>query len=89
MGDDQDGAGIVAQMAFQPGNRLGVQMVGRFVQQQKVGLVEQQLAQRDAAALAAGQFFHVGIIGRAAQRIHRLIDLAVEIPQPRGLDLVL
>ncbi len=32
MGDDQDGAGIVAQMAFQPRHRLGVEMVGRFVQ---------------------------------------------------------
>ena len=89
MGDDQDRAGIVAQMAFQPRHRLGVEMVGRLVQQQQVGLVEQQLAQRDAAALAAGQFCHVGIVGRAAQRVHRLIDLAVEIPQARGLDLVL
>ena len=64
-------------------------MVGRFVQQQQVGLVEQQLAQRYAAALTAGEFGHVGIVGRAAQRIHRLVDLAVEIPQPGGLDLVL
>ncbi len=64
-------------------------MVGRLVQQQQVGLVEQQLAQRDAAALAAGEFCHVGIVRRAAQRVHRLVDLAVEIPEARGLDLVL
>ena len=89
MGDDQDRAGIVAQMAFEPGHRLGVEMVGRFVQQQQFRLVEQQLAQRDAAALAAGELRHVGIVGRAAQRVHRLVDLAVEIPQALGLDLVL
>jgi len=53
VGDDQDRAGIVAQMAFQPGHRFGVEMVGRFVQQQQFGLVEQQLAERDAAPLAA------------------------------------
>ena len=64
-------------------------MVGRLVQQQQIGLIEQQLAQRDAAALAAGEFGHVGIVGRAAQRVHRLIDLAVEIPEACGLDLVL
>ena len=64
-------------------------MVGRLVQQQQVRLVEQQLAQRDAAAFAAGEFRDVGIIRRATQRVHRLIDLAVEIPEPGGLDLVL
>jgi len=64
-------------------------MVGRLVEQQEVGLVEQQLAQRNTAALAAGEFCDVGLVGRAAQRIHRLIDLAVEIPEAGGLDLVL
>ena len=89
MGHDQDRAGIVAQMAFQPRHRLGVEMVGRFVQQQQLRLVEQQLAQRDAAALTAGQLGDIGIVGRAAQRVHRLVDLAVEIPEAGGLDLVL
>ena len=89
VGHDQDRAGIVAQMAFQPRHRLGVEMVGRLVQQQELRLVEQQLAERDAAALAARKLGHVGIVGRAAQRVHRLVDLAVEIPEARGLDLVL
>ena len=89
VGDDQDRARIVAQMAFQPRHALGVEMVGRFVEQQQVGLVEQQLAQSDAAALAARQLGDVGVVRRAAQRVHRLVDLAVEIPEPRGLDLVL
>ena len=64
-------------------------MVGRLVEQQQLGLVEQQPAQRDAAPFAAGEPGDVGIIGRTAQRVHRLIDLAVEIPQARGFDLVL
>ena len=45
VGHDQDGAGIFAQMAFEPGHGLGVEMVG--------GLVEQQPAQRHTAPLAA------------------------------------
>ena len=89
VGDDQDRAGIVAQMAFEPGHGFRVEMVGRLVQQQQLGLVEQQLAQRDAAAFTAGELCDIGIVGRTAQRVHRLIDLAVEIPQALGLDLVL
>src|SRR6266550_699812 len=89
VGDDQDRAGILPQVAFQPRYRFGVEMVGRLVQEQQVGLVEQQPAQRDPAALAAGEFFDLTVIGRAAQRVHRLVDLAVEIQQARGLDLVL
>src|SRR6516164_3005107 len=36
MGDDQDRARIVAQMAFEPAHRFGVEMVGRLVEQEKV-----------------------------------------------------
>ena len=89
MGDDQDRAGVSAQMALQPVDRLGVEMVGRLVEQQQFGLLEQQPAQRDAAALAARQRVDVGFVGGAAERVHRLLDLAVEIPQALGLDLVL
>ncbi len=64
-------------------------MVGRLVQQQQIRLVEQQPAQCDAAALAAGQLCDIRVVGRAAQRVHCLIDLAVEIPEAGGLDLVL
>ena len=80
MGDDQDGAGIGAQMAFQPVHRLGVEMVRWFVEQQQFRLLQQQAAKRHAAAFAAGKLGHVGVVRRAAQRLHRLIDLAVEIP---------
>ena len=89
MGDDEDRAGIVAQMAFEPVDRLGVEMVGRLVEQQQFRLFEQQPAERDAAPLAARKLGHVGIVRRAAERVHRLLDLAVEIPEALGLDLVL
>ena len=53
MGDHDHGAGIVAQMMLEPSHALGVEMVGRLVEQENVGLGEQQLAKRDAALLAA------------------------------------
>ena len=89
VGDDQDRAGIVAQMAFEPRHGFRIEMVGRLVEQQQVRLVEQQPAQRDAAALAARELGDIGVVRRTAQRVHRLIDLAVEIPQALRLDLVL
>ena len=55
MGDDHHGAGVVAQRVLQPGDAFGIQMVGRFVEQQQVGLFQQQPAQRDAPPLAAGE----------------------------------
>ena len=64
-------------------------MVGRLVEQQQFGLVQQQLAERDAAPLAAGELGHFGIVRRTAQRVHREVDLGVEVPQILAVDLVL
>ena len=89
VGDDQNGARIVAQVAFEPQHRLGVEVVGGLVEQEKLGLFEQEPAQRHPPPLAARELCHLGIVGRAAQRVHRQIDFGVEIPQPLGLDLVL
>ena len=55
VGDGHDGAGVVVQEALEPGHRFGVEVVGRLVEQQQVGLLQQQPAQRHAPALAAGE----------------------------------
>ncbi len=89
VGDDEDGARIVAQVAFEPHHQLGIEVIGRLVEQQQLRLLQKQPAERDTPPLAAGKLRHLGIVGRAAQRIHRLIDLGVEVPQSLGLDLVL
>ena len=89
MSNNKYGAGIIAQVAFEPVHAFGVEMVGRFVEQQQVGRIEQQPAQRDAALFTARQLADVGIVRRTAQRVHGQIDLAVEIPEVLGVDLVL
>ena len=53
------------------------------------GACEQELAERDAALLAAGEGVDGGVVGRAAQGFHRDVDLAVEVPEVLGVDLVL
>ena len=53
MGDDQNSARIIAQMTFKPIHRLRIEMVGRFVEEQKLGLFEQELAHGHATAFTA------------------------------------
>ena len=50
---NEDCAGIVNQVFLQPANGFGVQVVGGFIKQQHIGLLEQQPAKSDAARFAA------------------------------------
>ena len=86
MGDRDDGAGVLLEVLLQPRDALGVEVVGGLVEQQQVGRLEQQLAQRDAAALTTGEDRDVGVPGRAAQRVHGLLDAGVELPAVGVLD---
>ncbi len=87
VGDRDDRALVGLQVALQPGDRLGVEVVGRLVEQQQVGGREQQAGERDAALLAAGEVGDGPVAGRAAQRVHRVLDLGVEVPGVGGVDL--
>ena len=89
VGDRDDGARVFLEEALEPVDRLGVEVVGRFVEQQQVGVAEQQSGQRDAALLAAGQGRDVGVVRRAAQGVHRDVDVALEVPGVGGGDPVL
>ena len=55
--DQHKRVGIVAEILFQPVAGFEIKMVGGLVQQQQVGLLQQQLDQRDAHLPAAGKFF--------------------------------
>ena len=89
VGDRDDGARVLLQEAFEPVDRLGVEVVGRLVEQQQVGVAEEQPGERHAALLAAGDLRDVGVVGRAAQGVHRDVDVALEVPGIGGGDLVL
>ena len=89
MGDRDDGAGVLAEEPLQPLDGLGVEMVGRLVEQEQVGVLEEQAAERHAALLAAGERRDVGVVGRAAQGVHRDVDVALQVPGVGGGDPVL
>ena len=51
--DHQHGAGIFLEMVFEPFDGFSIQMVGRLVQEQDRGFLDQQAGQRNAALLTA------------------------------------
>jgi hypothetical protein len=57
---------------------MGVQMVGRLVQQQHVRLGQQQAAQRHAAFFTTGQRPDLGVPRRQAQRVGGHFELALQ-----------
>lgn len=89
VGDRDDGAGVLREVLLQPLHGLGVQVVGGLVEQQQVGGFEQQLAQRDAATLTTGQVGDGPVAGRAAQGVHGLLQLGVQVPRVRVVQVLL
>ena len=89
MRDRDDGPRKVGEEALEPRDALGVQMVGRLVEEQHVRLLEQHLAERDAPFLAARKLRDVGVGRREPQRVHGDLHLAVELPEVVGVDVLL
>ena len=86
MGDGDHRAGEAHQELFEPFDRLGVQVVGRLVEQQHVGLREQQLAQRHPPLLATGEGPDRRFPGRQAQGVGRQFELTAKIGPGGGQD---
>ncbi len=80
MGDGDHGPGVVLEEAFQPIDRLRVEVVGRLVEEQQVGVAEEEPGQRDPALLTTRQRRDVGVVGWAAQGVHRDVDVALQVP---------
>ena len=80
MRDGDDGARVLREVLLQPVHRLGVEVVGGLVEEEQVRGLDQQLAERDTALLAAGEVVDGPVAGRAAQGVHGLLQLGVEVP---------
>ena len=86
VGDRDHGAGELLQVSLQPGHRLRVQVIGGLVDEQHVGVREQEPAQGHAPALAARDARYVGIPGREAQGIGRDVEPALQLPGTGAID---
>ena len=85
---EYDGAGVVDQKALEPHHRFDVEMIGRLVQQQQIGLGDQRAGQQDPALPAAGQCVH-NHVGRKIEPLQHGLDALFHAPAVALLELVL
>ncbi len=76
-------------MLFEPVDALGVEVVGRLVEQEYVGLLEQQAAQGHTAAFASRECGHLLVVGRTLQGVHGALEFRVDVPGVGRVELVL
>ena len=89
VGDGDDRPRVLLEEALEPVDRFGVEVVGRLVEEEQVRVAEEEPGERDASLLAAGERGDAGVVGRAAQGVHRDVDVALEVPGVGRGDLVL
>jgi hypothetical protein len=77
--DDDGAAGEVLQRVFQRGQRFGVEVVGRFVEQQHVAAGLQHLGEVHAVALAAGEVADLLLLVAAAEVEGRAVGARVHL----------
>ena len=85
--DGDDGARVGGQVLLEPQDGFGVQVVGGLIEQEQIRRLDEELAQRDAATLTTRQDGDRLVRRGAAQGVHRLIELGVNIPGIGGVDL--
>ena len=62
MADDDHGAVVLVEHAFEPADGVDVQVIGRLVKQQDVGLGKQGLGEQYAQFEAGSDFAHGGVV---------------------------
>src|SRR5207244_985300 len=78
--DEQTGAGITREKVLQPFDRAGVEMVGGFVEYQKIRTREKRPAKRDAAFFPAGESAHHTSGFRRVQIRDERFDSMFQVP---------
>ena len=86
MGDGDDRPLVLLEMGFQPLDTFRIKVVGRLVEQQYVGLAQQQAAEGDAAPFATGQDTDGGIRRGALEGIHCPFEFGFDVPSVAMLD---
>ena len=86
MGDGDHGARVALQELLQPVHRFSVQVVGRLVEQEHVGLGQQQLTQGNAPLFTAREQPDFGVPGRQAQGVGGDFELVLGVGASAGDD---
>jgi hypothetical protein len=55
MRDEHDGSAVVVEERFEPGHRLDVEVIGRLVEEQHIGLRDERSREQHTPPPAAGE----------------------------------
>ena len=88
MRDEETRAGIAAQEIFQPLDALRIEVVRRFVEDEKLRLRDERAAECDAAFFPAAHRAHDAICRGRVEILQQAFQARVEIPAVVPLDLV-
>ena len=91
MADHHQGSALIQQIPLKPLDRFHVQVVGRFVQQQQIGILQQDLAQGDAHLPAPGIVANRPLSGlrRESDGRKKFVDARLEFIAMQRLETVL
>src|SRR4051812_30817412 len=67
MRDRDHRAGELGEIALEPPDALGIEMIGRLVEQEHIRLLEQEAAERHAPLFASGDLGDVRVAGRQSK----------------------
>ena len=89
VGDGDDGALVLLEVPLEPGDRLGVEVVRRLVEQQQVGRASSRRQSATRRRSPPESSSTSASAGGQAQRVHRAVERGVEVPGVGGVDLLL
>ena len=89
MGNRDDGSGEAVEVLFEPLDGLGVQVVCWFIEEEEVGVAEEEFTEGDAAFFAPGEGGDFPVHGGDTEGVGGDFDAAVEFPEVEGVDFVL
>ena len=71
---------VLSKVLFKPVDRFGVKVIRWFVEQEQVGLLNQQFAQSHAAQLSPGELRNACVARWQVHHGHRHLYLPIEVP---------
>ena len=86
---DEKRASKLFQVLRHPLDRVGVEMVGRLVENQEIRVGDDRATEGNPPLFAAGQGAHQSVCGGSIQVHHRRLDSSLDVPRIGGGDLLL
>ena len=79
---------VLLEVLLQPVDTLCIEVVGRLIEKQYVGLLQKETAQRYTTTLTTREYIHGLVAIGTTQRIHRALQDAVELPTVHLVNLL-